>query len=158
MKIYKKVFKTIFSQKKLFITSDSTKDELSLYLTTNIEASKVVNLDGSFFFTTPKETLKIASEKMVKEKIGSLLVLNDKRECIGIITERDFLKVISSNLTDGRVEDIMTKGEQLKYVSPKDNINTVMHLMTDHQIRHVPVFENGKPKGKEKNKNRNDIN
>jgi CBS domain-containing protein len=85
---------------------------------------------------------------MVKENIGSLMVFDESNEVVGIITERDFLKsAIKYDTYEVKIKEIMTKKEKIKFVTPKDNINTVISIMREFQIRHVPVFENNQIKG-----------
>ena len=43
------------------------------------------------------------------------------------------------------VKDIMTHG--FITVPPGDDLNRVMRLMTQHRVRHLPVFRNGKLAG-----------
>ncbi len=84
------------------------------------------------------ETIKLMSELAV----GALLVMeNDK--LLGIISERDYTrKVILKNRSSKSttVREIMTS--KLINVSPDNNIEECMVLMSNHHIRHLPVIEN----------------
>jgi CBS domain-containing protein len=44
-----------------------------------------------------------------------------------------------------QVKDIMTHG--LITVTPEDNLNRLMKLMTRHRVRHLPVLRDGKLAG-----------
>jgi IMP dehydrogenase len=66
----------------------------------------------------------------------------------GIFSERDYTRKIvlqgrSSNST--RVEEIMTA--KVVSVSPRTGTRECMQLMSERQIRHLPVVEDGKPVG-----------
>lgn len=78
---------------------------------------------------------------MAEKNIGSILVM-DRGEYLGIITERDYsrkiaLKHKSSETT--KVSEIMST--QLPTVKPEDSIEYCMQLMTNNNIRYLPVFD-----------------
>jgi len=96
------------------------------------------------YSVTPDATLLEALKIMGEKGIGALVVL-DKGELIGIVSERDFVvqisKIGSCNLT-APVHEFMTR---LIYgVSPKQTISECMELMTGRHIRHLPVKEDNK--------------
>ncbi|KAM7257859.1 hypothetical protein ACFE04_013600 [Oxalis oulophora] len=92
------------------------------------------------------DTLEVAAKNMADHNVGSLVVLRpgDQQDIAGIITERDYLRKIvargrSPNHT--RVGDIMTEENKLITVTSNTNILQAMQLMTENQIRHVPVID-----------------
>jgi CBS domain-containing protein len=93
--------------------------------------------------TTVLEALKIMAEK----NIGSVVVMeNDKY--LGIMTERDYSRKVllkEKNSTSTKVSDIMST--DLPAVKPADSIEFCMQLMTEKNIRYMPVFENNKLTG-----------
>ncbi len=89
------------------------------------------------------EAIKIMAEK----KIGALLVI-DKDEMAGIVSERDYARKVilhgkSSHETP--VSEIMSTN--VISVEPNDTIDKCMELMSQHNIRHLPVLERGKVTG-----------
>lgn len=93
--------------------------------------------------TTVMEALQIMSEK----NIGSLIIL-DGDIYKGIITERDYSRKIvlkGKSSTDTRVAEIMST--DLPSVKPTDSIEHCMELMTEKNIRYMPVFDNNKLTG-----------
>ena len=83
------------------------------------------------------EALSIMAEK----NIGSLLVM-DGGEYLGIITERDYSRKIAlrhKSSVDTKVSEIMTTN--LPAVNPSDSVEYCMQLMSDKNIRYLPVFE-----------------
>jgi CBS domain-containing protein len=84
-----------------------------------------------------------AVKQMVEANIGSLLV-TDRGEVTGIVTERDYLRrVAHEGPTDDSVtvRDIMSS--PLIVVGPDTEIDECMAVMTDRRIRHLPVVEEG---------------
>jgi len=91
--------------------------------------------------TTTKETLiKDAARIMTKHTIGGLLVLEDEK-IIGILTERDILGKVVARGDDPRlvrVQDIMTTN--VITIQDNDTIEKAVELMTEHNIKKLPVL------------------
>lgn len=89
------------------------------------------------------DALKIMSD----ENIGSLVVKeNDKY--VGIVTERDYSRKVmlkGKNSTETTVGEIMSA--DLPTVSPTDTIDYCMQLMSEKNIRYMPVFDSGEMVG-----------
>ena len=91
---------------------------------------------------SPHATVIDALEIMAEKNIGSLVVMN-ANEYLGILTERDYSRKIvlkGKSSTDTKVSEIMSIG--LPTVKPSDSIEHCMQLMTDRNIRYMPVFDN----------------
>lgn len=79
---------------------------------------------------------------MADKNIGSVLVM-EGNEYHGLLTERDYARKVilkgkrSAETTAG---DIMTIG--LPRITPDNSIEVCMHLMSENNIRYLPVFEN----------------
>ena len=92
----------------------------------------------------PEQSVLDAIKVLAAEDIGAAVVMAGGRMA-GIFSERDYtrkvvLKGRSSDTT--RVEEIMTPN--VVVVSPRTNTRECMHLMTDKNIRHLPVVEEGR--------------
>jgi CBS domain-containing protein len=88
--------------------------------------------------TTVLDVLKI----MAEQNIGSVMVMEGS-QYFGIMTERDYSRKVILNgksSTDTKVSEIMSN--DLPAVTPNDSIEFCMQLMTDKNIRYLPVFEN----------------
>ncbi len=89
----------------------------------------------------PKATVVEALEKMAEKNIGALVVQEGARY-LGIITERDYSRKVllkGKNSTSTPVEEIMTTN--LPKLKPSDTTEHCMELMSDKNIRYMPVFE-----------------
>jgi len=87
-----------------------------------------------------------AVKKMHEYRIGSLLVVNDDENLVGIITERDILyKCYQSNeamtKSNVKVKDRMTSSENLFVGQIDDTATTIMNLMVSKNIRHIPILD-----------------
>ncbi len=95
----------------------------------------------------PGCTVLDALKIMADENIGSLVVKeNDKY--VGIVTERDYSRKVmlkGKNSTETTVGEIMSA--DLPTVSPTDTIDHCMQLMSEKNIRYMPVFDSGEMVG-----------
>ena len=112
-----------------------------------MKVSDLLKSKGSGVYTieshsTMAETLK----RMIENKVGSLVVIDAVHSPVGIITERDILRILESKLnTEWRktaVGDLMTK--DILIGVPSDDVDYIMALMTENRFRHVPIMSDGK--------------
>jgi CBS domain-containing protein len=88
--------------------------------------------------TTVLEALKI----MADQNIGSVMVMDDNKY-LGIMTERDYSRKVilkGKSSTHTQVSEIMS--DDLPRVNPNDTVEFCMQLMSDKNIRYLPVFDN----------------
>ncbi|HEX2428652.1 MAG TPA: CBS domain-containing protein [Gaiellaceae bacterium] len=91
-------------------------------------------------------TVLEAVQLMVEKNVGSLLV-TERGEVTGIVTERDYLRRVT---LEGRTEQAPVgeiASSPLIVVTPETTIDECMALMTDRRIRHVPVVDGGRVVG-----------
>ena len=81
-------------------------------------------------------------------KVGALVVSNPGRDILGIISERDVVKLIA-RAGVGALGEPVSRHMTAKVIScaPDDTIGTVMERMTAGRFRHMPVEEGGKLAG-----------
>jgi CBS domain-containing protein len=95
----------------------------------------------------PEASIKRAADWLRAKNIGALVVTSDNA-VLGIISERDIVRAFSKHgetVASMHVKDIMTHG--LITVTPEDDLNSAMRLMTRHRVRHLPVLRGGKLAG-----------
>lgn len=93
----------------------------------------------------PEKTILDASRKLVQYNIGALPVCDTEGSLVGIITERDILRVTAKDGGDGvghKVAAIMSR--QVYTCVADDDIETAMQVMTDQRVRHLPVLRDGR--------------
>lgn len=93
---------------------------------------------------TPETTVLEALRIMADQNIGSVMVLEDE-QYKGIMTERDYSRKVilkGKSSTDTPVSEIMTN--DLPHVTPQDSIEFCMQLLSDKNIRYLPVFDTGR--------------
>jgi CBS domain-containing protein len=90
---------------------------------------------------TPQTTVLDALRIMADQNIGSVLV-TEGNHYLGIMTERDYSRKVilkGKSSTDTPVSEIMSK--DFPVVSPNDTVEYCMELMSDKNIRYLPVFQ-----------------
>ena len=93
---------------------------------------------------TPEMTVLDAIKVLASEDVGAVIVMTGSR-LAGILSERDYTRKVilqgrASNST--RVEEIMTAN--VVCVSPRTKARECMALMTEKNIRHLPVVDEGR--------------
>ena len=89
-------------------------------------------------------SVKKAVKVMNDFEIGCLIVI-EKGQAIGIVTERDILKrvvVEGRNPEETLVRDIMSK--PLIVTSPETSLEDAVEVMFKHKIKKLPVIDGGK--------------
>jgi CBS domain-containing protein len=98
------------------------------------------------WLTFPEESLADAAIRMRDHGVGSLAVL-DGDELAGILTERDLLRAMA----DGAAPHVTRVGTYMSapavVASPEADIAAALHLMVEHDVRHLPVVTAGQLKG-----------
>ncbi|HEX8141030.1 MAG TPA: CBS domain-containing protein [Pyrinomonadaceae bacterium] len=89
---------------------------------------------------TPDVTVYDALKIMADKNVGALVVL-DGESVAGIMSERDYARKV---ILHGKSSREMLAGEimtsKVYYVSPEQNLQECMALMTDKHVRHLPVL------------------
>lgn len=89
-----------------------------------------------------------ALEIMAAKNIGSVVVVDTDGKFYGIVTERDYSRkviLLGKSSTETTVEEIMSK--DLPKLSGQDSVEHCMQLMTDRNIRYLPVFSGQELRG-----------
>lgn len=90
------------------------------------------------------QTVKDAADRMRARNIAALVVTSGDA-ITGLVSEREIVHAIS---THGESALAMTVLDVMPHttitISPGDSLNRAMTLMTNHRMRHLPVFTEGK--------------
>ena len=97
---------------------------------------------GDVISIEPTATLETAVETLAKHRIGALLVLGPDRRVIGILSERDIVRVLGEQGADVLAQplaQVMTRNVVI--CGQTETVSTIMERMTTGKFRHVPVVE-----------------
>ena len=90
----------------------------------------------------PDATIEVLCQALSVLKIGALVVSNNGKKIMGIVSERDIVQALAIHIHDIDkiyVRDIMTVN--VMTCTKDSTIAELMALMTDKRIRHVPVVD-----------------
>ena len=93
-------------------------------------------------YCTPVDNVYEAALKMKQEDIGIIPIVENNR-LVGIVTDRDLVVrgIADKNPGSNKITEVMTT--DIVSVSPSDPVEKASELMARHQIRRLPVVENG---------------
>ena len=100
--------------------------------------------DDGVVTVTPDATVAAAAKVLAERRIGGVVVSEDGQTPLGILSERDIVRVLGTDGPDvlaWRVDALMTR--DLKTCSRDDDSNVVLARMTKGRFRHLPVIEDG---------------
>jgi CBS domain-containing protein len=89
-----------------------------------------------------KDSINAAVKVMLDNEIGSIPVLDDNENIVGIITERDFALSMAGLLTDEIVQDVMIN--DVITTTPGTPIESSTKIMVRNNLRRIPVVSDDK--------------
>jgi CBS domain-containing protein len=106
----------------------------------------ILSLKGSQVLTIePTATLAMAVKMLAQRRIGALVVTGADHRIVGIISERDIVRMLDERGTvvlDTPVAETMTR--KVVTCAQGETIAEIMERMTGGKFRHVPVVEQGR--------------
>ena len=96
----------------------------------------------------PNETLSDAIRTLAERRIGALVITNGDRKIVGILSERDIVRVMAREgaaALDLPVRSAMTPN--VRICNENHTVNEVMEIMTEGRFRHLPVEKDGQLHG-----------
>ncbi|MBP3950391.1 CBS domain-containing protein [Bacillus suaedae] len=91
---------------------------------------------------TPDQSIQEAAILMKQHDIGSIPVIENKK-LVGIITDRDITLRSTAEGKDTHIPIAQCMSTNLTVANPKTDINEAAAIMAEHQIRRLPIVDNG---------------
>jgi CBS domain-containing protein len=87
----------------------------------------------------PDKTIRDAIATLARYNFGALVVIDHSSTPVGIISERDIVRLAAKNedFFAIPIRDVMTKN--LITAVPQDELRAVANTMTEKRIRHLPI-------------------
>lgn len=108
--------------------------------------SNLLDQKGAGVATVPAgASVATVVAELARHGVGALVVSPDGEVIEGIVSERDVVRHLSElrmSLLSEPVAAIMST--TVRTCAPDDDVATIMSLMTEQRIRHVPVVEGGR--------------
>ncbi len=100
---------------------------------------------GGLAISIDAETSVLDALRLMDDKnIGSVIV-TENGEYLGLLTERDYARKVilkGKSSDETTVREIMST--DLPHIIPENTVETCMHIMSENNIRYLPVFRNDK--------------
>lgn len=96
----------------------------------------------------PNETVKNCAKIMCEKHIGCIPVCNDEEQVVGIVTDRDILLravACDKNANNTKVSEIMST--KVYCCDCESEVEEAEKIMSQEQIRRIPIIKNGKISG-----------
>jgi CBS domain-containing protein len=114
-----------------------------------MDVAAILKVKGRAVATAdPSDTLLMVVHRLADKKIGALVVADDARRVVGIVSERDIIREVARGGPGCLSEPVvnhMTRG--VVTCDPADSLDHLMEKMTKGKFRHLPVVENGQLTG-----------
>jgi CBS domain-containing protein len=108
--------------------------------------SQILREKGDLVFTiSPHETVAQAAAMLHERKVGAMVVVDDRDAVVGILSERDVVRVVARHGPEGLgspVASCMTG--KVIFAAPEESVDALLGRMTDRRIRHLPVVKGGR--------------
>jgi CBS domain-containing protein len=87
-------------------------------------------------------SIAAATQALAEHGVGALVVSSDGHSIEGIISERDIVRGLARDPDVGgrKVSDLMTR--EVMTCAPDATIDSLMAVMTEKRVRHLPIVEN----------------
>lgn len=107
--------------------------------------SAILETKGSEVATVHRSvTVGEAVAELARHRVGALVVSPGDGTIEGIVSERDVVRRLSELQTDVLSQPVFTvMSSSVHRCSPEDTVDSIMNLMTEQRIRHVPVVSDG---------------
>ena len=89
----------------------------------------------------PEKTVRDALETLVGHNIGALVVVDTSNKPVGIISERDVVRLAAKNEQFFLVAVGQVMTTHVITCIPQDEIRAIANVMTEQRIRHLPVVD-----------------
>ncbi|HVT27294.1 MAG TPA: CBS domain-containing protein [Lacipirellulaceae bacterium] len=90
----------------------------------------------------PGESVAVVAQRMHQRAVGTLVVVNDVSQVVGIVTDRDLVsRVLAKNLSPAETEvrEVMTIAP--KTVFEETSIESALLIMRSGRFRRIPVVD-----------------
>jgi CBS domain-containing protein len=96
----------------------------------------------------PNASLGEIVKTLAARRIGAVVVTGADRRIVGILSERDVVRVLAEKgpaVLETPIGEIMTR--KVTTCSARDTVSELMERMTEGKFRHLPVVEQGRLTG-----------
>jgi CBS domain-containing protein len=111
--------------------------------------SQILKDKGDLVFTaSPHETVAGAATLLLSRRVGALVIVDGQDMVIGILSERDVVRVVAEKGAAGLNQSVSScMSQDVVFAAPTETVQSLLERMTDRRIRHLPVLKDGRLAG-----------
>ncbi|NNK15049.1 MAG: CBS domain-containing protein [Desulfofustis sp.] len=114
-----------------------------------MKAKDILADKGTRVVTIHKDNLLVdVMSHFLVNRVGSLVVVNKHDEIMGIVAPVDVLEAVHKDpisISTMTVREVMS--ENVIVAGPDESVETLMAIMTENRIRHIPIIDEGRLAG-----------
>jgi CBS domain-containing protein len=106
------------------------------------KVSDILTRKGGNVITIDAETSVLDALRLMDDKNIGSVVVTEQGGYVGLLTERDYARKVilkGKSSDETTVREIMTTN--LPHIIPGNTVETCMHIMSEGNVRYLPVFE-----------------
>lgn len=110
-----------------------------------ISVREMVRKKGSEIWSVSSDASVFEALKLMADKNAGAVMVIDNSKVVGILSERDCVRrveLMGRTSRETKVKDIMTA--KVLYVEGSQSLDECVAIMIDKNIRHLPVYDDGK--------------
>lgn len=88
---------------------------------------------------SPDTLVENAAQIMLEHDIGSVVVVDEENQLVGILTTTDFVKIVAEQKPKDQTPVSKYMSTNCITASAQDSIDDVAHSMIEHGFHHMPV-------------------
>ena len=98
---------------------------------------------------SPETSIRSAIAQMVRQHVGSLVVVDEDQQLMGVVSEREIIQNLDTDNPGGVMSTTVRQAMRtdVPVAALEDTARSVMEVMTAVRARHVPVVRYGRPIG-----------
>jgi len=90
---------------------------------------------------TPDTLVEDAADRMLTNEIGSLVVVDEDNDLLGILTTTDFVDIVAKSKPKAETTVERYMSTDVTTAEAGDSIQDVADAMVEHGFHHMPVFD-----------------
>ncbi len=114
-----------------------------------MKAGNILEDKGTRVVTIHKDNMLVdVMSHFLVNRVGSLVVVDKFDNILGIVAPLDILEAVNRDpelITTMKVEEVMSAN--VIVASPDEEVGSLMAIMTENRIRHIPIIDQGKLAG-----------
>jgi len=106
---------------------------------------KVKDIMRSYVIVTDKNTtIDEIAKIMTKNRIGSVIIVDDKQRPIGIVTDSDIIGAIANDMDPKKTKAYSILSKRFITTGPNEDVLKVTKKMIKNGIKRLPVIDKGR--------------